>query len=278
MACSGPALKALDRLPPSSPILNRLLATMAGDDVSFAELADLIEKDTVLAGNVLRLVNSPLYGFRATVSSVRHGVAILGINKLRNVALGLSVTRICTAARTPQGWSSSRFNLHSVATAVLVDLLAQQAAAPYPEGGFVAGLMHDLGKLLIAIALPSEYGAVRRLADSGAGLIDAERDVLGMTHAELSGLALERWNLPEPIRNAVRFHHDPDAAANGALHLSHVVRAADELANGLGHESAHESRQPDAAGKSLEVLAVSDGLPRVLEQFKSEFEALRSFF
>jgi EAL and modified HD-GYP domain-containing signal transduction protein len=84
--------------------LNRLLATLAGDDVSFAHVAELIEKDTVLAGNVLGVVNSALYGLDGTVNSVRHAVAILGMNKLRNVALSMSVSRMWGQARTPPGW------------------------------------------------------------------------------------------------------------------------------------------------------------------------------
>ena len=86
------AIRALGQLPPFSPILNRLIASLANEDVSFAKIADLIEKDTVLAGNILRLVNSALYGLPGTVNSIRHAVSLLGINKLRNAALTMSVS------------------------------------------------------------------------------------------------------------------------------------------------------------------------------------------
>src|SRR5437660_5607052 len=81
------ALRSLEKLPPFSPVLSRLLATLAQEDVSFAKLADLLEKDTVLAGNVLKLVNSAAFGRRGNVNSVRHAVSILGVTKLRNAAL-----------------------------------------------------------------------------------------------------------------------------------------------------------------------------------------------
>src|SRR5436190_447470 len=86
-------LGALDKLPPFSPVLTRLLATLADEDVSFGELAAIIETDAVLAGNLLRVVNSPLYGRISTINSVRHAVAILGSVKIRNLVLGLSVSR-----------------------------------------------------------------------------------------------------------------------------------------------------------------------------------------
>ncbi len=256
-------LKNLDRLPPFSPILNRLLATLAEEDVSFAHVADLIEKDTVLAGNVLRLVNSALYGFSGTVNSVRHAVAILGMNKLRNAALSMSISRMWTQVRTPPGWSTARFNLHSAATAVLSDLLSQRVPVPYPEGGFVAGLLHDIGKLLAAVSLPDEPWDSEA---SGAG------------HAELSGAVLARWNLPLPIQEAVLFHHSPTEAAAGELRLALLVNAADKLANDMGHSLAPRQQVEEDPSAHLAALGICDQLPELLEHFETEFETLREYF
>src|ERR1043166_2754118 len=112
-------LAALDKLPPFSPVLTRLLATLADEDASFGELAGIIETDAVLAGNLLRVVNSPLYGRVSTINSVRHAVAILGSIKIRNLVLGLSVSRRWAGARVPGKWDARRFNAHSLAVAVL---------------------------------------------------------------------------------------------------------------------------------------------------------------
>src|ERR1700730_11067454 len=157
------ALRALGQLPPFSTILNRLIASLASEDVSFAKIADLIEKDTVLAGNILRLVNSALYGLPRTVNSILHAVSLLGINKLRNAALSMSVSRMWNQIKTPPGWSMARFNLHSVGVGILSDLLAQRMDVPYGEGAFAAGLFHDLGLLLVAIGLHDEYQQMARL-------------------------------------------------------------------------------------------------------------------
>src|SRR5205807_5018995 len=98
----------LDKLPPFSPVLTRLMATLADEDVSFGELAGIIETDAVLAGNLLRVVNSPLYGRISAINSVRHAVAIMGSIKIRNLVLGLSVSRRWAASRVPPGWSSAQ--------------------------------------------------------------------------------------------------------------------------------------------------------------------------
>jgi HD-like signal output (HDOD) protein len=258
------ALRTLDRLPPFSPILNRLLATMAKEDVSYSELADLIEKDSVLAGNVLRLVNSALYNLRGEVSSVRHAVAVLGLNKLRNVGLSLSVARVWGQAPSPAGWPAARFNLHSVAAGILADLLAGEVETDYPEGAFVAGLLHDLGKLLIAIAAPDEFAAVRTMAQaSGRDWSECEAQVLGITHAELSGHALERWNLPPPIREAVIRHHTPE----GEGRLSSVLAEANAAANALGYSIVERPERE-----------VSERVAPLTDQFAVEFEAMKKFF
>src|SRR5436190_2651242 len=99
---------AVDKLPPFSPVLTKLLATLADDDVSFGAMAGIIETDAVLAGNLLRVVNSPLYGRIATINSVRHAVAIMGTTKIRNLVLGMSVSRRWAAARVPTGWNSTQ--------------------------------------------------------------------------------------------------------------------------------------------------------------------------
>lgn len=258
------ALEVLDRLPPFSPILTRLVATMARDDVSFVELAELIEKDTVLSGNVLRLVNSALYSLQGTVSSVRHAVAVLGWDKLRKLALSMSVARMWTQAPVPAGWDPARFNAHSVASGVLSDLIAGGAQVDYPEGAFVAGLLHDVGKLLIATADPEAYAeVVSETERTGVSWAECEAGLLGVTHAELSGAALERWNLPAPIRDAVARHHEPEQEGR----LSAVVRAADEAANALGHSIVSGTTQP-----------VAESLMPLLGHFESEFDAMRKYF
>ena len=277
--CRNRALRALGDLPPFSPILNRLLATLAQDDISFARLGDLIEKDTVVAGNILRLVNSALYGRQGTINSVRHAITLLGINKLRNAVLGMSITRMWNDVRTPPGWSMARFNLHSVSTAILADLLAQRLPVDYPEGAFAAGLFHDVGRLLIALGLREEHGQILQLyAESGQSMIECEQEVIGVTHPELSVAAMVAWNLPRPIQTAVELHHRPPEARD-ELELAHVVYAADQFVNASGTSVIEMLSPADApVREALDDLEIGDRLPRVLEEFSMEFESLAPFF
>jgi HD-like signal output (HDOD) protein len=275
------ALGSLGQLPPFSPILNRLIASLAREDVSFVRIADLIEKDTVLAGNVLRLVNSALYGRRSAVNSVRHAVSLLGINKLRNATLGMSVTRMWNQVHTPHGWSMAKFNLHSVGTAMLADVLSQAGPVDYAEGAFAAGLFHDLGRLLIAIGLPEEHEQITRLSSGGFSRYECEKELLGFTHADLSSDALTSWNLPEEIRTAVRYHHEPEAAPppEAQISLSSVIAAADEFMKAYGYTvQTGSGLSTDQAMQRLEALGLDEPVAVLLETFSTDFEAMRAMF
>lgn len=276
------AIRALGELPPFSPILNRLLASLANEEVSFVKLGDLIEKDPVMAGNLLHLVNSALYARRGSINSVRHALSLLGINKLRNAVLGMSITRMWNQVRTPSSWSMARFNMHSSAVAILSDLLAQRLNVNYAEGAFVAGLLHDVGRMLIALGLTEEYGRILQLHESeGKALVICEMEVTGLTHPELSAKALEIWNLPEPILNAVRYHHDPasdPSAKGGEVILSRVLDAANQYVNSIGVSILKKC--PDGADPTLvESLGLpAEQLQAVLAEFKAEYDAMSAFF
>ena len=267
-------MKAVADLPPFSPVLDRLLATLSSEGVSVSKISDLIEKDTVIAGNVLKLVNSALYGRRGTVNSIRHAVALLGINKVRNAVFAMSLTRVWSKVRTAPGWSMARFNLHSVACGLLCDYLAQRVSVEYPEGAFAAGLFHDLGELLIAIALHQEFQEIQSLSAKGFGSADVcEREVLGISHAELSAEALATWNLPAAIQRAVRFHHAPDEddmdVAPAQYRLALIVQCADNYIEqaGMALRDAKE-----AAGQPLVAFAPL-GLEAAAADFMAEVEA-----
>jgi HD-like signal output (HDOD) protein len=278
------ALRSLGQLPLFSPILNRLLASLTKDDVSFAKLGDLIEKDTVISGNILHMVNSALYSRSGTINSVRHALSILGISKLRNVVLGMSITRMWNQVRMPASWSMARFNLHSAASAMLSDMLSQRLPVIYPEGAFVAGLFHDVGQLLIALGLPDQHELIlKRHAVGDRPHLECEREILGLTHPELSADALASWNLPEPIRVAIRYHHDPDADLSplnrGEIPLSRVIHAAHQYVNSMGVTIRLNDGLDSADPARVEFLGLEPPrLESLLAEFKTELNSMAGFF
>ena len=273
-------LASLDKLPPFSPVLTRLLATLADEDVSFGALAGIIETDAVLAGNLLRVVNSALYGRASSINSVRHSVSILGSVKIRNLVLGLSVTHRWAGAAVSPKWDSRQFNAHSLAVAVLSDLVALELPVPYPEGAFTAGLLHDVGKLLIAVAMPQEFEQICGIYEAGGDtLADCEVEVTGITHAEISGAILERWKLPMPIQEAVAYHHSATLADQETLHLAHVIEVSDHYVNMAGIGMPPYRHHPVVDFENCHPkFGLEACVLKVAETFHTEFESLRTFF
>ena len=272
-------LSKLNDLPPFSPVLNKLLASLGDENFSYGQLGSLIEQDMALSGNVLRLVNSAAYGRRTEVLAISKAIALLGVNKLRNLVLTLSVANMWRSVKLDQEWSLERFNTHELATAILCDIIAQRVELSFAEGAFLAGLLHDLGKLLVVMASPADHLDIEaHIARTGCSSLEAERLILGTDHAALSAEALAIWKLPTELQKAVRDHHAPIKG-----HLSMAISVADECVNRLGLSIRPPLEKPDASASDAELCAPvlsqigleSDAEP-LMAEFRMEWEVAKS--
>ena len=227
------ALRAADALPVVHGVLQRSLALFSRrDELSIAELAGHIEQDVVIAGTILGLANSAIYRGHSAVSSLRQAIVRLGINKARNVLLGLSVARSLGRIKVPGGWSLIRFNAHSLAAAIFCDLIVRNVPCADPEWAFMAGLLHDLGLLAVACGLPDEFAAIMAYGRSGdARLIDQERKLLGFTHFEVGAEMMSRWNCPVEVRQATLSSQNAELDFSRPLPLAAAVKSATLLAD-----------------------------------------------
>ena len=236
----GRVLDALQRLPPYSRTMSKLRGALANEWVDFRTLVPLVEADVVIANTILRIANSALYG-RGSMSSISRAMAMLGLGRLRNLILGLGLNQICHKIQTPPGWPAKRFHFHSLATAVICDLLAIRVPVNSVDSAFSAGLFHDFGKLLIVTALPEQFVRIRTLQTTGQmSPEECEREVLGFTHSEISAEALLRSGMPEELATAALYHHHPEddpteVSPARPIRLSDVVREANTLASSLGY-------------------------------------------
>jgi HD-like signal output (HDOD) protein len=230
------ALKNVDRLPSLSPAVNHLLGMLAKRDIDMRQLGRVITTDASLCGHILSAANSALFGRSVQIKSIEQAVARLGLSKLRRIALSKSVSRLFRGMRTPEGWSMTRFQMHSVATGAAAEILCEYLPVEDSENAFLGGLMHDVGKVLIATGQPAQYLEIEGLvAKTGRSQIEFEHELLGTDHAELSGLAVAKWDLPFPLSRAVAHHHFPEPPRQfDEVSLSAVLQAADRFTNSLG--------------------------------------------
>lgn len=198
-------LSKLGSLPALPATYGRLTELTANPDVSLDEVASVVERDPAITANVLKIINSAYFGLPRRVSSVRETVKYLGIQPLKNIVLTVEVFEGMASGATAKG-----LQMDALARACAMrELLGR---TPMAEAAFAAGILADVGQLLIATRLPIDMAAIQKEM-IGRLQEDVERERLGSSHAEIGGALLSLWNLPTALVEAVTLHHTPPAAA-----------------------------------------------------------------
>lgn len=269
------AMKAAGSLPVLTAVLQKTLGLYRDhENVSIPQLAAGVEQDVVIAGTVLSIANSAMYGGRSSVSNLRQAIARIGINKTRNVLLGLSVTRsVKTVKITTPAWSLARFNSHSLAAAALSDLIVRKVRSANAEWAFLAGLLHDIGLLVIAAGLPEEFEIITRHSEGEASLIEQEMALLGFTHFELGAEMAARWNCPSPVQEAARFCQKVAVNLTQPLPLGAVVKSATVIADSQSLSNFNSAKLRDVTGELLEALEIREPLA-FLAEFRADYDDL----
>ncbi|MDR7415652.1 MAG: HDOD domain-containing protein [Armatimonadota bacterium] len=224
-------LMAFETLKPFPAHVVEAMQLLDDLNTSAEEVASALGRDPVLAARVLRLANSALYLRARRVATLREAVVLVGFAAVRS----LLVSAVAYDAFRPgaPGYGLDRVQLwqHSLAVATVARRLAGSRERD-AEAAFVAGLLHDIGKLALSSALQEQYPAVLEAVAGGMDFVEAERAVLGCDHAQVGAEAARRWNLPDPLITAIAYHHRPDEPEDPGL--ADAVHVADALCLMLG--------------------------------------------
>ncbi|MFZ0254724.1 MAG: HDOD domain-containing protein [Gammaproteobacteria bacterium] len=239
----------------------RVLELIQATDTSAEDIAEVIRQDPSLTTRLLKVVNSSFYNFSARIDTVSRAVAVVGTRSLQ-----LLVTAVCaldTFAKIETNLvSMGTFWRHSFYAGLIARGLAKRCRVLHPERLFVAGLLHDIGSLVLYVRAPDVSKRLLLIADGDEqALHRAELKTLGFSHAELGGDLLKSWMLPETLHKAVRWHHNPKRAGIGCFDAS-VVHVADGLAN--------RSRLTAFCERPAEVIAIEAHAWETLSQERSE--------
>ncbi len=226
-------VRSLPALPATAAHLN---AVLHDPDASAADFERVLRPDPALTANLLRLVNSSYFGLRCRVESVRHAIVLLGIKRLSELASATLVARVVPPQIPGYGIDSSAFFTHSVAVAVLAEALGKELRLRSPDLVFTAGLLHDIGKIVVGAYVAEESRRIAaQMKDGEVAFVVAERAALGVDHAEVGAALADRWGLPKSVAWGARWHHEPGQAPpevdRALVDLLHCV---DGLAHGLG--------------------------------------------
>lgn len=240
--------RLLTRLPPFSPVAVKLLSVLADERATFKEIAGLIALDPVLAGEVLRLANSGLYGRWLRVSSLLEAIARLGTGRLSQVAITAALWRGLPRRTAPfvrEWWR------HSIAAALIAQEYGQDSSTDH---AYTAALLHGIGQLALFEDAPQDYpNLVERAYGERLDLLECEREVFHVDHAALAGLILELWGLPEKLCEAVSKHHDLPATTGLAVAVETGCNLAEHV--GFGRCGCPEHSGAETAGPIAAMLA-----------------------
>jgi len=211
--------------------LSEVLRVVSDESTGADDLAKVLMKDPAMTTRVLRVVNSPYYGVGRKVGTVSQAVVTIGMRQVTALALSTSVYSMTD--RWHSSFDRVRFWRHSLEVAIAARALAEKIGQKRSEEMFVAGLLHDLGLLILERSFPEEYRRIWKRSAGNGALVDLEQEAWGTDHARVGQFLLEQWQLPETVCQAVGHHHSvfPPGAADSELIPSQIVN----LANRISH-------------------------------------------
>lgn len=255
------------QLPTLPVILTNILKVASDENASAGDLAAFIGKDQAMTNKVLRLANSAYYGLARKVDSIHRAISVIGFNEIVSVAVGMGVYKALNVTRRDSLLNMNDLWLHSIgcsfaAKEILATLPAtlksnnNNAPIRKPKGDeiFLSGLLHDIGKVLFIIYFAEPYRLVLGEAIKQQKPLDQkENELLGINHAQMAGLIMQRWNFPETLMLPSLYHHQPNACPQPYHMLAMVVQMADFVCHQaqVGQSGNPAVIYPDQASTTL---------------------------
>lgn len=230
-------VQTIDRLPPLPAIIHQALQRINDPQSSAQDVVEIIQFDQGITSQVLQVCNSAYFNLRRQVHSLKEALVLLGFNTLMQIMLNKSFHGVLS--RPCQGYDLDTGALwrHSVSCALLTEIVARRIQREPDSRLFTAGLLHDMGKVVLSAYVRETFAAIKVLVrEQGYSFVAAEREVLGIDHAELGGLIAEKWEFPPSIIAAVRYHHTPWLSQDDFAELVGLTHLANGMAllTGIG--------------------------------------------
>ncbi len=243
-------VERINTLPTIPGVLKKLLAVIENPRVSLNEISNFISNDPALATKVLKMVNSPIYGFPGRISSVNQAVILLGLNVVKGLLLGVSVFDLMQKSMIGL-WE------HSIGCAVVARIIAKKKQFKEPEEVSAGGLLHDIGKVILILQFPGDYQKAIHVAEKDNKTIaQAERDFFAANHTSAGAWMAQKWSFPRNLTDMIECHHKPHLAKNAPFQTA-VVHLSDVLLRGRGFGFAGDNMVPPVNPATWEKLQLS---------------------
>ncbi|OKY75584.1 MAG: HD family phosphohydrolase [Desulfobulbaceae bacterium DB1] len=265
------ALREVKNLPTLPGIISKLTRMAEDPDTTTEQMGKVISKDHILAAKLLKLVNSAFYGFPQKISSLNSAIILLGFNVIKSLIISSSIFELMES-QDMELWE------HSLGCAVVCSVLAKRLEVSDPEEVSTAGLIHDIGKVAIKMELRRECEALGQLVrEKEISMLAAERELLGLDHAEVGGWLAKSWNLPPKLVESIACHHNPTDAKDEKLTAA-IIHFSDILIRGLGYGHGDDVWVPPLSKSAWEMLNLSaQDIDEIIEQVEEKLWDVKGF-
>ncbi len=267
------------KLPSLPEVFYRLKEAVDDPDFTFEEISEIVLKEPGLSARLLKIVNSAFYGFPQKVETISHAIGIIGIQELRDLVF--STTIMGSFKGIPKdAINMESYWKHNLACGVTGKLLARHLEILDYERVFVAGLLHDIGRLLICMRAPKQFLESVALAKSeNKTLPEAEQEVFGFTHAEVGAVLLTYWKLPPFFEEVAKYHHDPIQAHSFPMETA-IVHSANILTHKIVFADNSEIGIEEIDPKIKKVIGIEDDdfYSNLAEEASEQFEEASQVF
>jgi len=267
---------------PTPPIVfNQIQNALSQPNVSAGQVAAILSEDPAMSAKVLKLTNSAFYGLAREVESVKQAVVVIGLEAVRNLVLSASVLEMFTGDNIDPTYQEHYWR-HSLATASASRILAKQTKSKAmfdSDSAFSAGLLHDIGKMVIACFLSNEFKLItaKRKEEPTVPDFVIEEQILGYTHAQIGGYLATQWKLPAKLSHAIIFHHRPDLCPIDDM-APFIVHVANYIAKKTFYDESEQYLVGNIDEKVLEKLGFTEyDLDQLTEQLRNEYSKSETF-
>ncbi len=272
-------LMEVENLPTLPVVMQQLLAAVENENASADDITVILERDIAISARILRLANSAFYGLRYKVDTIRRAVVVVGFDVVRMLALATSVFDTL-AKQQPLALDPEDFWLHSLGAAKAAQLLANEIPATQPGGTcFTAGLLHDMGKYFLALALKDAYRDVLYTARNRQRSVwEIERDTLLVTHCEIAYWLAQKWSLPPVIAESLGHQHEAGEYMGVYWREAAMVALASDIARHARFGDAGDCAPVDLRGEPMARLALDmDRVFNLVDQVQGYHAEARQF-
>ena len=227
-------INRVEDVPALPMVTTRIMELTEDPDATVTDIEREILKDQGLTSRVLRLANSVYYGFPRRIHTISEATVLLGFKVIKSITLAATVSKVMLRELPGYGLERQGLWTQSQACAMIARNIARELKYKNSDHAYVAGLLHDIGKVILNTYVGEKYQDILALVENkGKSFLEAEREILGFDHGQVGARVAEKWNLPEDLVEAIAYHHDPDKAKVNVF-LTDIIHMADAIVMMMG--------------------------------------------